>query len=200
MWKPGFTLKTTNWKRLNHDLHSVLGFYSFIFLAVMALTGLCWSFEWYRDGMSNLMGAKVFGGRNEQFPGSAIPAEGLNSLPVSNYIDLANAELPYTGNIRVALPADSAASAVVYKTKVGFFAGSAADKVVIDQYSGHIIKLDRFRDKPVNARIVASIRSLHTGDVYGSFSKILYFIACLIATILPITGTLIWVNKRRKLS
>ncbi|WP_234364399.1 PepSY domain-containing protein [Lunatibacter salilacus] len=33
------------------------------------------------------------------------------------------------------------------------------------------------------------------GDVYGTFTKILYFIACLIATTLPVTGTLIWINK-----
>jgi len=198
MWKPGFTIKTSNWKRFNHDLHNVLGFYSFILLTIMALTGLCWSFEWYRDGLTNMTGAKVFGGRNEKFPGSTIPDQAINSLRAKDYIALANAQLPYEGNIRIALPADDSASAVVYKSKVGFFAAAAADKVVIDQYNGQLIKLDRFRDKPTNERIVGSIRSLHIGDVYGTFSKILYFIACLIATSLPITGTIIWINKLKK--
>jgi uncharacterized iron-regulated membrane protein len=198
MWKPGFTIKTSNWKRFNHDLHNTLGFYSFILLTIMALTGLCWSFEWYRDGVSNLMGAKVFGGRSEKFPGSVVNQQNHKTLGTQDYIKLANEQLPYDGDIRLTLPADEAASAIVYKNKIGFFAPAAADKVVIDQYSGALIKVDRFGDKPLNERIVASIKPLHLGDVYGTFSKILYFIACLIATSLPVTGTIIWINKLKK--
>lgn len=198
MWKPGFTIKTSNWKRFNHDLHNTLGFYSFILLTIMALTGLCWSFEWYRDGVSNLMGAKVFGGRGEKFPGSVVNQQNHKTLGMQDYIKLANKQFPYDGNVRLTLPADEAASAVVYKSKTGFFAPVAADKVVIDQYSGALIKVDRFGDKPLNERIVASIKPLHLGDVYGTFSKILYFIACLIATSLPVTGTIIWINKLKK--
>ncbi|MDR3273390.1 MAG: PepSY domain-containing protein, partial [Flavobacteriaceae bacterium] len=36
------------------------------------------------------------------------------------------------------------------------------------------------------------------GEVFGTFSKILYFLACLIGTSLPVTGTLIWLNKMKK--
>jgi uncharacterized iron-regulated membrane protein len=61
-----------------------------------------------------------------------------------------------------------------------------------------MITVERFRDQPFNQRIAGSIKSLHIGDVYGTFTKILYFIACLIATTLPVTGTIIWINKLRK--
>ncbi|RYF77254.1 MAG: hypothetical protein EON98_16575, partial [Chitinophagaceae bacterium] len=33
------------WKRINHDMHLVFGFYSAIFLFIFAFTGLAWSFE-----------------------------------------------------------------------------------------------------------------------------------------------------------
>lgn len=55
-----------------------------------------------------------------------------------------------------------------------------------------------FSDKPLNEQIVSLIKPLHLGSVCGIFSKILYFIACLVATSLPVTGTLIWINKLRK--
>ncbi|MGZ5221534.1 MAG: PepSY domain-containing protein, partial [Chitinophagaceae bacterium] len=42
------------------------------------------------------------------------------------------------------------------------------------------------------------IKAIHVGNVYGTLTKIIYFIACLIATSLPITGTMIWLNKLRK--
>ena len=40
--------------------------------------------------------------------------------------------------------------------------------------------------------------SIHTSEVFGTFSKLLYFIACLLATSLPVTGVVIWLNKRKK--
>ncbi|HXS57859.1 MAG TPA: hypothetical protein VN726_17115, partial [Hanamia sp.] len=36
------------------------------------------------------------------------------------------------------------------------------------------------------------------GSIYGMFTKLLYFFACLIATTLPVTGTIIWINKLKK--
>ena len=47
------------WKRFWYDLHVSAGFYAFILLLVMALTGLTWSFQWYRKGFYQLFGAEV---------------------------------------------------------------------------------------------------------------------------------------------
>lgn len=40
---------TKGWRRFWYDSHVTLGFYSTLFLLVMALTGLTWSFGWYRS-------------------------------------------------------------------------------------------------------------------------------------------------------
>ncbi|MCC9138754.1 PepSY-associated TM helix domain-containing protein [Pontibacter silvestris] len=200
-WKQGLKIKTNaNWKRINHDLHNTLGFYSFLLLLIMSLTGLCWSFEWYRNGVSAIMGDEVFKGRREKPLPSNPPGADALHLTTVDFIQRANTLLPYAGNIKVSLPADSVSSVVVSKTKAGFFALSAPDKVQLDQYTGQPLKVEIFAEKPLNEQIVALIRPLHLGDVYGTFSKILYFIACLIATSLPVTGTLIWINKLKKKS
>jgi len=199
MWKPGFSIKwDANWKRINHDLHNTLGFYSFGLLTVMALTGLCWSFGWFREGTSALFGAKVFGGRNEQRLPSARPAAPGRTLSADDFLALANQRLPYPGTVRLSLPEGPTASAGVQKTRMGFFAPAAADRLTLDQYTGTLLKADIFAEKPWNEQLVASIRPLHFGDVYGTFTKILYFLACLIATSLPITGVIIWLNRLRK--
>ncbi|GAB3540094.1 PepSY-associated TM helix domain-containing protein [Pontibacter brevis] len=198
-WKQGFKVKTgANWKRVNHDLHNTLGFYSFILLLIMSLTGLCWSFEWYRDGLGKVMGAEVFKGRGEKPLSSDPPAADAVVLSVADYIASANAVMPEEGNIRVSLPEDDTTAVVVTKTAAGFFAFAGADKVQLDQYTGQPLKVELFEDKPLNVQIVSLIKPLHLGEVYGMFSKILYFIACLVATSLPVTGTLIWVNKLKK--
>ncbi|NGX84494.1 PepSY-associated TM helix domain-containing protein [Aequorivita sp. KMM 9714] len=51
------------WKRIIHDLHVTLGFYTAIFLVIMSVTGLFWSFQWYWDTESAVLGTEVFGGR-----------------------------------------------------------------------------------------------------------------------------------------
>ncbi|GAB3823640.1 PepSY-associated TM helix domain-containing protein [Pontibacter rugosus] len=197
-WKQGLKVKTdANWKRINHDLHNTFGFYSFLLLLIMSLTGLCWSFDWYREGLSKVMGAEVFKGRREK-PLSSMPAADATDLMLADFVAKANTILPYEGNLRVSIPGDDTTAVVITKSEAGFFALAASDKVQLDQHNGQALQVDIFADKPLNEQIVSLIKPLHLGDVYGTFSKILYFLACLIATSLPVTGTLIWINKLRK--
>ncbi|MGB3182952.1 MAG: PepSY-associated TM helix domain-containing protein [Cyclobacteriaceae bacterium] len=198
-WKQGLKIKTdSNWKRINHDLHNTLGFYSFILLLVMSLTGLCWSFEWYRDGLGAVLGAEVFGGRGEKPPVSDAGGTPAATLSAEEFISIADKQLLYEGDYRISLPGEPEAPVVIMKTGVGFFASSGRDVLYLNQYSGEVLKADIFSEKPFNQKITSSIKPLHTGEILGTFSKILYFIACLVATSLPVTGTIIWLNKLKK--
>ncbi|SIT89653.1 PepSY-associated TM helix domain-containing protein [Pontibacter indicus] len=202
-WRQGLKIKWSgNWKRINHDLHNSLGFYSSFLLLVMSLTGLTWSFEWYKEGFFKVMGVTPQKDRKEEPLFSTVPADPTQAATptIADYVKAAEAVLPYQGDYRISLPTDSAATVSISKNKVGFFAPAASDKVQLDQYNGQILKAEIFADKPLNEQITSSIKPLHVGNVYGTFSKILYFIACLVATSLPITGTIIWINKLRKKS
>ncbi|MDR1455732.1 MAG: PepSY domain-containing protein [Tannerella sp.] len=46
------------WKRFWHDLHVAGGVYSIVMLLALSLTGLTWSFTWYRNGFYRLFGAE----------------------------------------------------------------------------------------------------------------------------------------------
>ncbi|MDR1493154.1 MAG: PepSY domain-containing protein [Planctomycetaceae bacterium] len=75
---------------------------------------------------------------------------------------------------------------VIQKGRTSFFALSIKDKTQWDMYCGTVIpvverygktlEVERFADKPLGAKIAASIRSLHFGDITGMSSKILFFI------------------------
>lgn len=47
------------WRRFWHGLHVAGGMYALIFLLAMALTGLTWSFSWYRAGFYKVFGAEL---------------------------------------------------------------------------------------------------------------------------------------------
>ena len=201
-WKQGLKVKwTAGWKRINHDLHSSLAFYAVFFLLLMGLTGPQWSFEWYRNGLQKTLGTyKPKDAPKEKVLKSTLSENSTHIAPLSiaGYISEADKILPYPGNYLITLPADSAATASISKTKLGFFAPAAPDRLTVDQYSGKILKTDIFKNKPFNERIAGSIKAIHVGNVYGTFTKIIYFLACLIATSLPVTGTMIWLNKLKK--
>lgn len=200
-WRQGLKIKwDANWKRINHDLHNSLGFYSCIFLFLMGITGPQWSFEWYRTGLRKSLGTyQSEDAPKPETPKSTIPEkQPVKSLMLADYIRSVDRELDYSGDVQISIPADSTDAVLINKTQTGFFAPVAADKIYLDRYTSAVIKTEIFSDKPLNERISGSIKALHVGDIYSKFSKIIYFLACLIATSLPVTGTLIWINKMKK--
>ncbi|HEX7754467.1 MAG TPA: PepSY-associated TM helix domain-containing protein, partial [Niabella sp.] len=67
----------------------------------------------------------------------------------------------------------------------------------VDAYTGSTLNLSPRILK--DARMANTNLSLHIGTWYGLPGKILTFIVCLICTSLPVTGFMIWLNKRKKI-
>jgi len=198
-WKQGLKIKfRANWKRVNHDLHNTLAFYSLIFLLLMGLTGPFWSFPWYREGLQKTLG--TYKPQNTPAPEEvkSTPTGDGKTVSLSEILSKTNETFPFNGDVSIAFPGKPDGVITVSKYRSGFFAPAAADKLMFDSYSGELLKKDIFSEKPFNQRVAGSIKALHVGNVYGGFTKLLYFFACLIATSLPITGTLIWINKFKK--
>ncbi|MDC6366327.1 MULTISPECIES: PepSY domain-containing protein [Flavobacteriaceae] len=196
--KKGFKIKTdANWKRINHDLHNTLGFYSCILILIMGITGLCWSFEGYRDGLSSVLGAKVFGNRGGQPKTDALKNSNAETINLEEAIALANTILDFEGALTVSLPNKKNPVYSFRKIDEKSWSTVAIDRLQIDT-SGNIVKKELYGDKPLNVKIASAIRPIHTGEVFGLGSKTLYFLACLIGTSLPITGTIIYINKLKK--
>lgn len=201
-WRQGLKIKwKANWKRVNHDLHNTLAFYSLFFLLLMGLTGPQWSFDWYRTGLQKTLGTyKPKPAGNDKTAAKKTSASDTNTvvLHLDQYLATANTALPYNGDYNITIPETNATTINISKNKVGFFAPAASDKLTIAINNNTVTKKDIFKDKPFNERIAGSIKAIHIGTVYGMFTKIIYFIACLIATTLPISGTLIWLNKLKQ--
>jgi uncharacterized iron-regulated membrane protein len=199
-WRQGLKVKWSgNWKRVNHDLHNTLAFYSLIALFIMSATGLFWSFQWYREGWQKTW--DTYQPPKEEQKGEEaieiVPGPALQ-FSLDNALAKVNETLPYSGNSRISLPKDDSESISISKYRTGFFARSGSDQLLLDQANLEVKESKLFSDMTVRQQIGRSVKSLHTGEIFGTFTKFLWFVACLIATSLPITGTLIWWNKRKK--
>ncbi|WP_339706211.1 PepSY-associated TM helix domain-containing protein [Algoriphagus aquimarinus] len=208
-WKQGLKIKWLgNWKRVNHDLHNSLAFYALIFLFIMSATGPFWSYGWYREGWQKTWDTyqepspKVENAGNPKSEPVTEMIEAVESshavLSLEDIFAKTNAELPYAGNIRVSLPSKASDPVSVSKYRTGFFARAGSDQLKLSSVDLSVTEANLFSDLPFRQQVGRSVKSLHVGDIFGQFSKFLWFVACLIATSLPITGTLIWWNKRKK--
>ena len=206
-WKQGLKIKWSgNWKRVNHDLHNTLAFYSLIFLFLMAVTGPFWSYQWYREGWQKTWDTYQAPKTNTAASETPKEVEEIEELAPSGYISLdevvlaGNEALDYRGNLRINLPEKPGDDIQVSKYRTGFFARAGADQLKLNPANLEVKEANLFGDLPVRQQIGRSVKALHTGEIFGQFTKFLWFLACLVATSLPVTGTLIWWNKRKKKS
>lgn len=199
-WKQGLKIKWSgNWKRVNHDLHNTLAFYSLIFLFIMAATGPFWSFNWYREGYQKTFDTYQTEAQKETEKNLPKPSFELNkAITLDEILAKTQQNLNFEGPVRISLATHPEESISVRKYHSGFFAGSAADDLTLSPENLEVLELKIFEELPVRQQIGRSVKALHTGEIFGQFSKFLWFLACAVATSLPITGTLIWWNKRKK--
>lgn len=210
-WKQGLTVKWSgNWKRINHDLHNTLAFYSLIALFIMAVTGPFWSFGWYKTGWQKTW--DTYQAPKEEPKGNDVTNSAQETEPIKDsllqsaapvvvldeLLALSKQQLPYEGNVRFTLPEDAEGEIGVSKSRIGFFARAGADQLKVIPATLEVKETILFGNLPVRQQIGKSVKALHTGEIFGQFTKFLWVIACAIATSLPITGTLIWWNKRSK--
>ena len=196
-WKnlrQGLRVKTDgSRKRLNHDLHNTLGFYACGLLIVMCLTGLCWSFEGYREGLGKVIGAKVFDRSGPELP----IVSGEAKVGPERAIALAQAAFPHPGELTVSFPGSADEPYRIRKYDAASWSPVVYDQLYLS-VGGTELAREHYADKPLGERIAGAIKPLHTGEIFGWWSKVLYFLACLIATSLPVTGTLIWWGKLKR--
>ncbi len=179
-------------KRLNHDYHVVLGFYSSIFLLILAFTGLAWSFEWFNDGIYSLTNS------------SKERAKPLKSFLLPDQTAGAeNALIKVMGEqsakyYQVALPKDSTEAFSVTVLPNDAPHESATDTYFVDQYSGTLLGVQPFASRNKGQRIRATFKPVHVASIYGHTSKAIGFLACLAGTFFPISGVIMWINRTRK--
>lgn len=188
-----------NVKKLFHSLHIAGGFYTMFFLLAMSLTGLTWSFGWYRDVFYKLLGADVRQGEDNRSKGnqrrSKDRGENMDNKP--NYIYWSDVyekikhQNPDFDRITI-----SESSANVYFKHFGN--QFASDKYKFDDKDGSIKSVALYRDAERSAKIRGWIYSVHVGNWGGYLSRFVWFFVAIIGGMLPLTGYYIWIRRIMK--
>lgn len=197
------------WRRFWYDLHVAGGMYALVFLLSMALTGLTWSFQWYRTGFYKTFGVEVQpsmghgnaaanstakGGKREGKPEGREGRGAHRYSPYTNwqqvYEQLAEANPDYK-QISVS---DGSASVAVPR----FGNQRGTDRYKFNPRNGEITETTLYKDLDNSGKIRGWIYSVHVGSWGGMLTRILTFVAALIGASLPLTGYYLWIRKKIK--
>lgn len=186
------------WRCFWYDLHVSGGFYVTLIVLAIALTGLTWSFPWYKDAFYKIFSTSEQGSGNRNRGGGSGRGSGNFSQILdadSRYISWDNAvktlqkSTPEFVEMRV-----SEGNVRVKTKKCGNY--SASDSYDFDKNSGEIIGAELYKDLPRNSKIRGWVYSVHVGAWGGMPMRIIYFIAVIIAASLPLTGYYLWLRKK----
>lgn len=191
-------------RRLIFDLHAVLGMYAALVLLLLAATGLVWSFDWYSRGVYRLTGGKEL--KAYQLPVSDTAsvsrmAATEAAFPIDRLYDLLRREEPRATEFYLVIPQrreDVARVSIVhrrgsyYRTDNRFF-----DRYSLQELVGEGPYAGRYRKASWPDRIRRMNLELHDGRIAGWPGKLAVCLASLIGVSLPLTGYLLWWNKRK---
>lgn len=188
----------SSWRRVNYDLHNVVGFYFLILSLIIAFTGLYWYFPFAQKSLHFLGNGeyKLPDGPAEKVVSTPSASE-ANSIPMAEAYKKAWAEYPQAYSIALVAPTDSqsAIRADIRPDGQTYYGNSSLQ---FDQYSGELLSADRYEDKNIGEKLVSMNYDIHVGAIGGLPGKIIAFFASLICASLPVTGFIIWWDRKKR--
>ncbi len=210
LWWPKKWTKTTRnasffirvkakFKRLNYDLHNVLGFYSLLIALVLALTGMVYGMKWFADAVYFV--SSVGEEQALERPLSDTTLTTVHRIPEQ--------DLLYQNLIHKGTDVKTQILSISYPFgKKGVWGVGINPKPgtryleAYQYYEQHSLKPlaspVKFNKANGGDQVLRLNYDLHVGSIGGIWTKIIAFLVCIICTSLPITGFIIWIKKKEK--
>ena len=216
---------TKGWRRFWYDLHVAGGMYALIFLLAMALTGLTWSFPWYRTAFYKVFGVEVQQRAAQGHEQKSDAQKRDTKLAVhqekkreenegrkgersgraeNNHSDMYSVTSPFVywqeiyDKLRRQNPEYKQISISSGTASVSFnrFGNQrASDRYSFNTDNGEFTETSLYQHQDKSGKIRGWIYSVHVGNWGGMFTRILTFIAALLGAALPLTGYYLWIKR-----
>jgi uncharacterized iron-regulated membrane protein len=179
------------WRRLNYDLHRAGGFWTLLFVVVVAASGSAMIF--YTETGALLNG--LTGSTSVPPPPRSAASSASPDVPVDDALATARSALPDGTVSFVYLPSEPRAPITVRMRTPSEWHPNGRSYAYVDRYSGKLLRVDDAREAPLGARLLHKLYPLHIGAVGGVWMRVLYVVLGLAPTVLSISGVLIWYQR-----
>jgi uncharacterized iron-regulated membrane protein len=199
--KQRFKIKwDAKWRRVNYDLHNVLGFYVSWVAIFIAITGLVWGFEWVSKSVYWVASAGKQPvafyepiSRSKHIASVIPPVDLVYEKMKAAYANVETIEVHFPENDSAAIGGAANPDASTYwRTDYRYYDQNTLEEISVNHMYG------RLKDNTVADKISRMNYDLHVGAILGLPGKILAFCASLLAASLPVTGVYVWWGRKNK--
>lgn len=187
------TIKTNaNRKRMWLDVHRSFGIFLALPLLVLSITGLTWSFPWWRSTVYSLLGVEMKQTEHSHKHSNHHKEKEEKPLQMINYKawdmvgDNITKRYPQWRTVTI----EQAEVSLIQKSIWGN--PRAPEKFRFDENTGALIEHTPYYEQPREKRVRAWIYAVHIGSWGGWLVKSLTFIVALLGGTLPLTGYYIY--------
>lgn len=186
------------WKRLNYDLHNVLGFYVMAIALILGLTGMMYSFRWFNNAVYTVASFSSKAPAYPNFLSNPVIAQDAKQItPMDHALAATKKEFPDATRYFLSVPiAEKAPIAITaYRKKEVYYDYNVA---YYDRYSGATLGYSLDQQKNAGEKLLGMKYDIHVGAIGGLPGKIIAFLVSLICASLPVTGFIIWWGRKKK--
>ncbi len=175
------------------ETHLFTGILAAVLVVPMIVAGLPWTDVW-GGGLSYVQQQTGTNSKSLRFGGDVPNSTTSEGMPLSyaEVFAIARAEglvAPY----ETRPPRDAGAA---YWIRSAHIDRANQAELIIDQYSGAVLKRHDFADNPLVARVVSQGISFHQGELYGWLNLAQNTLAALLALVLSVSGFVAWWMRR----
>ena len=122
------------------------------------------------------------------------PLDGVKAMGADAAVALLRSQLPDAAIATVALPVKKSDTT---RVTLGTMESGPVSVAYIDPYQKRIAGWRNSPTAPLAERVTAWQRVLHAGEGWGPFWRALVFVSGLLPLLFVITGTVMWLKKRK---
>lgn len=183
------------------QLHAIFATWALLFYLVAGLTGLYWSYDWYREALVSWSGAPRPTPPGSRTPGGDEPAnrgQALENAALDQGWLVFMRESGGFSTANVNLPSRPGQPIEIRYLTIESPHDRAFNTLRIDADTGTVLRHDRFATRKPAARLVGSIFPLHSGSYFGGAGRILMMVASLAMPLFSVTGWLMYLKRRAR--
>lgn len=198
MWlKPNLGLSG---RGLHRSLHAVIGTWVLPIYLVMTLTGLWYSFDWYKDGVVWLLSrphvaAAKMQPKQPRSPSRPEPAPQVGFDRA--WTTFLHEEGGRFSKALLTLPVGPGTVIRIRSWGKDSTLDTTRDEFRIDAITGQLVSAERYADKTFGEKIIANVLDIHRGAILGWPGKLAFMIAAALMPLFSVTGLLLYLSRRR---
>jgi sulfite reductase (NADPH) flavoprotein alpha-component len=186
----------------HRSLHSVVGTWLLPVYLVTILTGLWWSFDWYKAGATWLLSSKPAASAPAMRAAKGGAKAAAADAPATPSLDKVWSTFLADQGSRYAMAimqVPNGPGSVVRIRSVAKDASfdEARDDFRIDGVTGRMVSAELYNDKTFGERILAAVLHIHTGAFLGLPGRIVFLLAAALMPLFTVTGFILYFSRRR---